>query len=82
MLKADLINFWSSLSILKQRTIFGFIFFSDSRFSDFQIQGFQLERLMGNWPEEPSGPNNAEFSMIKTDVGAVGDRSTIEIIDD
>tara|TARA_B100001113_G_scaffold342903_1_gene329598 strand:+ start:1348 stop:4869 length:3522 start_codon:yes stop_codon:yes gene_type:complete len=30
MIKADLINFWNSLSIVKQRVILGFIFFSDS----------------------------------------------------
>ena len=30
MIKADLINLWNSLSIVRQRVILGFIFFSDS----------------------------------------------------
>ena len=30
MIKADLINFWNSLSIVRQRVILGFIFFLDS----------------------------------------------------
>ena len=37
-------------------------------FPDSQIQGCQLACLVANWPEEPSGPENADFLLFNIDV--------------